>query len=260
MNRSLPSAVCVVILRDDCVLAVSRRNDHSKFGFPGGKLKEGESPEEGAVRELCEETGLQVEAHRLEHLYAGFVSGKLVHTFLAPDPGQPVVQSPEGVVAWVGWHTLTTGPFASYNAEVKCALGERPEFWIRQWGSGTLRRAVEEDLAWRDLYLEERVAFEFGYGFSPAMRSRLALGRALAAGDDPSTTETCWWARALRWRVVRDERPARVEVVHARLDHDGVREGIAIVLTPDNWPAWLPRDRVLIAFTTDTTGKTVNPC
>lgn len=255
----LPTSVCVVILRNDAVLAVSRRDDHSQYGFPGGKLEPGESPEAGAVRETKEETGLDVDMTALQHLYDGKVKDRLVRTFLAPDPGGDVVQSPEGVVVWVGWHSLVTGPFAAYNAAVRQALGTLPEFWAREWGSGTLRRAIEENMAWRELYLEERTALEVGYGFIPAMRSRLTVGRAMACGEDPGTTETCWWARALRWRADHNDRPAKVDVVHARLDNDGVREGLAIRYTPETRPAWLPSDRDLIAFTT-LSGKTVNPC
>lgn len=256
---TIPTAVCVVILRDDAVLAVSRREDHAQYGFPGGKLEAGESPEAGAVRELREETGFKVDPTDLQFLYDGMVRGKHVRTYLAPDPGDSVIQSPEGVVVWVGWHSLVTGPFSAYNLAVRAALHERPEHWALTHGSGTLRRAIEEQMAWRELYLEERTAFEFGYGFTPAMRSRLTVGRAMASSDDPGTTETCWWARVLRWRADHNDRPAKVDVVHARLDNDGIREGIAIRYVPETRPAWLPADRELIAFTT-LNGKTVNPC
>jgi hypothetical protein len=133
--------------------------------------------------------------------------------------------------------------------------------WVMAYGSGTLRRAIEENMAWRELYLHERTAFEVGYGFIPARASRLALGKPLAEGDDPATTETLWWARVLRWRAARDKRDAAVTVTYAILDGEDnpTAEGIALIYEPVTRLDWLPADRVLLAFTADETG-TRNPC
>lgn len=262
----LPVAACAVLLRDGAVLAVSRRDNPCAYGLPGGMIEPGETPEAAAVRELEEETGFKVLAEVAVPVYDGLAeSGRLVRTYLVPDPGGDIVQRGEGVVVWAGWPALITGPFGRYNAAMRSALLELPEQWALQWGSGTLRRAIEERLAWRDLYHHERAAFEFGYGFQAVLRSRLTTGRALAEGDHPGTTETCWWARALRWRSVRDRRPVRIEVVHARLDDGdrGVQEGIAILCDPEVRPPWLLVDRVLVAFTTEAPNgqvRTVNPC
>lgn len=268
-----PGAVVVVVLRDNSVLAVSRKDCLSAFGLPGGKVEAGETAEEAASRELLEETGWQVEPADLRSLYVGVepATGTMVASFLAPEiaavddikPHRWPRQDGEGVLVWAGWPSLTEGPFGAYNAAVRTALAQAiPEHWAAAYGSGTLRRALEEGMAWRELYLHERVAFEFGYGFSPAQRSRLNLGQAFAEGDSPGTTETCWWARALRWRAAQCGRPATVSVHHARLaDGDGgAREGIAIVYAPKVRPSWLPADRSLVAFTTTAEGRTENPC
>ena len=259
---SRPVAACVVLIRDSSVLAISRRDDHTSYGLPGGLIQPGELPSAAAARKLEEETGLFIDEGELTLIYEGVDSkGKLVATFYAPDPGGSIRQSDRGVVVWGGWLTLTSGPYAGYNTAVRAALVNLPEHWVATWGSGTLRRCIEEGLAWRELYLHERVAFEFGYSFSPVPRSRIVLGRALAEGDSPAVTETCWWARSLRWRAERDQRPAKVEVIHARVsDGDGGHEeGVAITYEPKAQPAWLPKDRVMIAFTTNSKG-TVNPC
>jgi 8-oxo-dGTP pyrophosphatase MutT (NUDIX family) len=257
-----PVAACVVLIRDGAVLAVSRRDDPAKYGFPGGKMEPYEAPEVAAARELFEETGIRAQESELRHLYTGIEpgSGSCVATYWLPDNGQPIVQSPEGVVVWVGWPALLSGPFAVYNTIIRQHLDDLPERWVSRFGSGTAKRAIEEGMAWRELYLIERAAFEFGYGFQIAHLSRLTVGRALAEGDSRATTETCWWARALRWRAERDKRHAKVSVVHARLDDGGeVTEGIAILYEPTVRPSWLPQERVLIAFTSKG-DQTVNPC
>lgn len=263
-NTSRPTAACVLIERDGGVLAVSRRNLPGALGLPGGKLEPGETPAEGAARELAEETGLRVDPARLVLVYTGAEGAHVVATFLAPDPGgDPVQPTGEGAVVWASWPALVAGPFGAYNAAARAALTESsPCHWIASFGSGSLRRAKEEGMAWREMYLGERAALEFGYGFAPVAASRVTRGRALAEGDSPGTTETCWWARALRWRAARCGRADTFEVIHATIaDGDGgSASGLALVCTPSPRPGWLPADRVLVALTVGEDGRTVNPC
>lgn len=57
-----PSVVCILIL-DDKILLIQRR-DIPVWVLPGGGIDPGETPEEAAVREMEEETGLAVEIVR----------------------------------------------------------------------------------------------------------------------------------------------------------------------------------------------------
>lgn len=56
------SVVCILIL-DDKVLLIQRR-DIPVWVLPGGGIDPGEAPEEAAIREMEEETGLKVEVVR----------------------------------------------------------------------------------------------------------------------------------------------------------------------------------------------------
>ena len=60
-------AVCQVILNDSKVLLVLRAADPKKgrWCLPGGFVEWGENPEDGAKRELFEETGITAEEHSL---------------------------------------------------------------------------------------------------------------------------------------------------------------------------------------------------
>ena len=57
-------AVLAIVLRGAEVLLVKRKNDPDAgtWGFPGGRLEYGESLQDGACRELVEETGVSATA------------------------------------------------------------------------------------------------------------------------------------------------------------------------------------------------------
>lgn len=70
---------CAIIELDGKVLAAQRSERMSlplKWEFPGGKIKERETPEECLVREVMEELGLKVTVglplRKVSHAYAGF--------------------------------------------------------------------------------------------------------------------------------------------------------------------------------------------
>ena len=48
---------------------LQKRGDSNKWGFPGGAIELGETPEEAAIRELKEETGLDVTIDSLIGIY-----------------------------------------------------------------------------------------------------------------------------------------------------------------------------------------------
>jgi mutator protein MutT len=63
-KKALSGAVVVIVREDDRTLLLLRpkiaRWAPLKWGFPGGKIEEGETPEAAAVRETKEETDLDV--------------------------------------------------------------------------------------------------------------------------------------------------------------------------------------------------------
>lgn len=68
--KSIPVTAGVVIDGQGKVLVAQRQGSHgpSKWEFPGGKLKIGESPEECLERELWEELGIKAEVGEVIHV------------------------------------------------------------------------------------------------------------------------------------------------------------------------------------------------
>lgn len=66
----VPSVTVLAFDDRGCVLLV-RHAETGRWVLPGGSLEPGETPADGAVREVWEETGLRVEPTRVLGVYAG---------------------------------------------------------------------------------------------------------------------------------------------------------------------------------------------
>lgn len=92
--------------------------------FPGGKCGQGEAPEDCAVRECMEETGLSVVVERLlmrrEHAYSHATVD--LHFYLChPSPEVSLTGKPQGF-RWVPANDLAALPFPEANFDVVSLL------------------------------------------------------------------------------------------------------------------------------------------
>lgn len=63
MEKTIRKAVRCYLIKDDKVVVIKYKEGNKKLGYydiPGGKIEEGENPEQTAIREMKEETGLKV--------------------------------------------------------------------------------------------------------------------------------------------------------------------------------------------------------
>ena len=108
MTASLRDRATVVIIRDGKAL-LARDEGSAYFNMPGGGIETGEPPEEAAVRELREETGLI--ARGAEGLFVWDSTSQRHHVFRVEAEGEA---NSGGEVAellwWDGKRTLRTSP------------------------------------------------------------------------------------------------------------------------------------------------------
>ncbi len=121
----------VMIYKDGKVLLGQRHEDPEKasselhgegtWTMPGGKLHFGETPEEGAKRELMEETGMTSNSLKLISLTNDMVSDAHYITlgFLCEDfEGSPSVMEPDEITKW-DWFSLDNLPSPMYKSSQK---------------------------------------------------------------------------------------------------------------------------------------------
>lgn len=124
----MKTASNVLIMQDGMALAVSRRNDPTKWGLPGGKVDPGESSIEAALRELREEAGVALNPHEVMPILSQRSEGDVnfwttTYLFVGNFRIKPEwLRAEEGLlVAWMPLPDLANpliSPFAEYNKRV----------------------------------------------------------------------------------------------------------------------------------------------
>lgn len=90
MAQNVPQIVSIGLTRSGTIL-VGKRRDSGKWTFPGGHMEDGEIPQEAALRELREETGISLNG--LQFLRAQEIAGQsgrqiAIYAFTAESHGQ----------------------------------------------------------------------------------------------------------------------------------------------------------------------------
>ncbi|MDD5032428.1 MAG: NUDIX domain-containing protein [Patescibacteria group bacterium] len=144
-KKKVGAGVGVMLFREGKVLLGRRHADPGKadselhgegaWTMPGGKMEFGESFEDGARREVLEETGLQLDEIKIicvnndKNEYAHFVTiGLLAEKF----SGEPKVMEPDEIVEW-RWFSLDNLPTPIYFPSAKIVENYRKKlFYIPQ--------------------------------------------------------------------------------------------------------------------------------
>lgn len=105
----IPRTLCFVTHGEDVLLlkrAAHKRIYPGRYNGVGGHLERDEDPLSGAVREIQEETGLDVTNVRLRgiiHVDAGEATGIMVFVFSAEAVSRELAATDEGTLEWVSW-------------------------------------------------------------------------------------------------------------------------------------------------------------
>lgn len=120
-NRdALPKAAVTFLTKDGKILAVSRGDDMTNMNMPGGLVESGEDPQDAAVRELWEETGLK--ADEIFPVYTRINNGYLVTTYKVPVYHGVLSPSWEGTPSWEEPDVLLKGTYGDYLKDMLSSL------------------------------------------------------------------------------------------------------------------------------------------
>lgn len=119
-NRNV-ATLAVIQNKNGNILGVSRKYDRNDFGLPGGKVDPGEEIFDAMVREVKEETNLDVISAK--PLYFGKVAddNTRVYVYHVTEYSGDINASEEGDVKWVDWETVKQGTYGDFNKSVEDA-------------------------------------------------------------------------------------------------------------------------------------------
>lgn len=95
-------SVAGAVIREDGRMLVIKRRDNGNWEPPGGVLELDETPQEGVVREVLEETGIHVEVEQLTGVYKNMARGIVALVFRCKPTGGLTTPTSESIaVDWL---------------------------------------------------------------------------------------------------------------------------------------------------------------
>jgi 8-oxo-dGTP diphosphatase len=137
--------VSAVVVNGDGALLLCQRADNLVWGIPAGMMDPGEQPADAVVREVLEETGVEIAIDRLagvalhEVVYPNGDLCHMLNTWFRAHPvgGHARVNDDES--AAVGWFPRDALPEVSdyTRHSIETGLKDDPAAWFEAAGSGT---------------------------------------------------------------------------------------------------------------------------
>lgn len=117
--------------------------------------------------------------------------------------------------------------------------------WIEKYGSTTVRKAKRLGAKYRNQYLVERVAFEFGYHWKMIPASRVVFGDVMSEGDCHQLTEAIWLSDCYIAKNNFTEDKFEFKYIIVTNSDDSITEGVGLVCRQVTNCSWIPDGQIL---------------
>jgi len=140
------------VLKGDKVLLLKKSKGlfgEEKWNVPGGKIRPGENPENGAIRETLEETGLRVknlEQVGLVHFYKNMrrdVPEWTGYVFVSREFSGTLTEGREGILKWFSIHDLPFDDMWEDDQYWSRLVFERKKFEAWFYYSGEFEKLID---------------------------------------------------------------------------------------------------------------------
>ena len=129
---NINSGVYAVILNEQQEVLMIHRTDHDLWEIPGGSWEENETPWQAAIREVAEETGLQVEVEKLVSIGSRPERQDLVFTFICKIVGGEMKKTREADdIQYFALANIPANTPPSKLDRIKDALAIQDECFLR---------------------------------------------------------------------------------------------------------------------------------
>lgn len=125
-------------------ILLCHRYDYDLWNLPGGTMEAGESPWECVVREVREETGLEVEITRLAGIYNKSDKGELVFSFICKVVGGQLILNEEAdKIEYFAIKDIPSNTSQKQVARIHDALEEKEIVLKNQTGKSSIELTKE---------------------------------------------------------------------------------------------------------------------
>lgn len=123
--------------------------------------------------------------------------------------------------------------------------GTSDDEWIERYGSTTVRKAKRLGAKYRNQYLVERVAFEFGYHWKLIPSSRVLFNDVMSEGDCHQLTEAIWLSDCYIAKNDFTEDKFEFKYINVTNPDNTVTEGVGLICRQVTNCSWIPDGHLL---------------
>jgi len=139
--------VFAIIFDDKNRILFCHRTDHDLWNLPGGRLEKGEAPWKGVIREVKEETGLDVEVDKITGIYSKPKEDDIVIQFVCRITGGKITLNDEAdKIKYFTFDDIPSNTVKKHIPRIKDVLDSPDTLHLKEQYGKSTRQLIKEGL------------------------------------------------------------------------------------------------------------------